>query len=226
MIVGSHALCNHRLSRVETQRREVHRVGTHIGDQSRLIKFLCNAHGRSHGVAKFAGCFLLQRRGRKRRRRGALRGFGGETLNAEISCFAVFQESIHLFYRSKAMVQFCFQCHRLSVFAWHTKEGGHAEGTFSLESLNFALALHDEPHRDALHTSCGEVATHLSPQHGREAEAKHTVKHATCLLRIHEIQIDGARMCNSIEDGWLGNFVKDDASCRSRIQFQDFRKVP
>ena len=42
------------------KRRKIHRVGTHIGDMSRLIEHLCHAHGLRHGEAQLARCFLLQ----------------------------------------------------------------------------------------------------------------------------------------------------------------------
>ena len=40
--------------------RQVHRVGTHVGDVSVLIEFLCQAHGAAHGHSELARRLLLQ----------------------------------------------------------------------------------------------------------------------------------------------------------------------
>ena len=61
MIVRSHALCNHGFSRVKTECRKIHRVGTHIGNQSRLVERLRKTHGGSHGKSKLSSRLLLQR---------------------------------------------------------------------------------------------------------------------------------------------------------------------
>ena len=124
------------------------------------------------------------------------------------------------------MVQFSFQRHRLSVVSGHTKEGRNAEGTFSLKSLNFAFTFHNEPHRHALHTSSRKTAAHFSPQHRRKTKSQHAVEHTTRLLCIHQIQINRARMSNSVQDSCFRDFVKNDTARRSRVQFQNFRKVP
>ena len=124
------------------------------------------------------------------------------------------------------MVQFSFQRHRLPIVRRHPKEGRNAEGTFSLKSFNFAFTFHNESHRHALHTSSRKTAAHFSPQHGRKSKSQHAVEHTPRLLCIHQIQINRARMSNSVQDSCFRDFVKNDTARRSRIQFQNFRKVP
>ncbi len=42
---------------------QIHRIRTHVGDESVFVKPLSQRHGAVHGEAQFAGGFLLQRRG-------------------------------------------------------------------------------------------------------------------------------------------------------------------
>ena len=55
--------------------REVHRVGTHVGDQTLLVEVLGHGHRLRYGHAQLAARLLLERRGRERRRGVTLCGF-------------------------------------------------------------------------------------------------------------------------------------------------------
>ena len=54
---------------IQRQFAQVHRVGTHIGDETFLIESLCQPHGLLDRESKLAGSFLLQCAGGKGRRR-------------------------------------------------------------------------------------------------------------------------------------------------------------
>ena len=55
MIGFSHSLGNHFAATVEAKGREVHRVGTHVGDVSGFIEVLSYGHGGCHREAYFSG---------------------------------------------------------------------------------------------------------------------------------------------------------------------------
>lgn len=48
------------LAGIAAEGREVHTVGTHVGDASTLVQALSHHHGLAYGEAELAGCFLLQ----------------------------------------------------------------------------------------------------------------------------------------------------------------------
>ena len=102
----------------------------------------------------------------------------------------------------------------------------HAVIGFALEGLDFLLALSDQSHGHALHSSCRESRHDLAPEHGREFKAHDAVKHATCLLSVDQVQVDVARMLDGIEDSRLGNLMEDDAARVVGRQSQHLEQMP
>ena len=116
-------------------------------------------------------------------------GFVAMEADGETRIFALFEEGLCFVGRGKTVVEFGFQLCRLSVGTVHGETRRHAVVAFTCERGDLAFALHDEPHRHALHTTGRETGAHFVPEHGREAETHQAVEHATRLLRIDQIQV-------------------------------------
>ena len=64
------------------------------------------------------------------------------------------------------------------------------------------------------------------PDYRAELKADQPVEDLPCLLRLHQIHVNGARVLDSIGDGILSDLVKDDAlGCLNR-QIQYFTEMP
>ena len=226
VVVRTHQFGDHRPYRIETEVGKIHRVGTHIGDQTRFIELLRHTHGRAHRKTNFTCCFLLQGRRGERRCRTAFRGFRGNGTDGETRIFTPFEEGLCFVGRGKTVVEFGFQLCRLSVGTVYGETRRHTVVAFTCERGDLAFALHDESHRHALHTTGRKTGAHFVPKHRREAETHQAVEHATRLLRIDQIQVNGARMLDGIEDGRFRDFVKHDAARCGRVEFEHFREVP
>ena len=90
-------LDNLLLAGVDAKTRQVHGVGTHIGNQSVFIEMLCNHHRLTHREAQFAGCFLLQGGCGEGRGRHTLQRLLLDVSDTELCRLALFQELLHLF---------------------------------------------------------------------------------------------------------------------------------
>ena len=94
------------------------------------------------------------------------------------------------------------------------------ELTRSSEGLNLALAFNHKAHCHGLHTSSGEIPLHLTPQDWLQPKSNQAVEHAPCLLRIHKICVDTARVLDSAKNCRLGDFVEYDATRLDWIKLQ------
>ena len=97
---------------------------------------------------------------------------------------------------------------------------------FTGERLDFLLTLSNEPYCHALHPACRKSRHDFTPEHGRQFKAHDTVKYATSLLSIHQIQVNAARVLYRLEDSGLSNLVEDNAPGIFRRQSQDLIEVP
>ena len=164
-------LCDFLLARVDAQRGEVHRVGTHIGDASVFIQVLCHHHGLRHGESQFAGSLLLQGRGGEWRCWRALERFFCHAADGEVGFLAFVQKRLHLVVGGETLVQFGLHfCHR-PIFCAYAKNGIHTVIRFAFKPLYFSFPFHNQSHGNALHATCRQGRFHLAPQHGRELEA-------------------------------------------------------
>src|SRR3954464_6254159 len=80
-----------------------------------------------------------------------------------------------------------------------------------LESLDLALALHDESESNGLHASGRDAAADLVPEQRRDLISDQAVEHTAGLLRVDEIAIDGARMLKGFLHRSLRDLVESDA---------------
>ena len=107
-----------------------------------------------------------------------------------------------------------------------SKLSGNAVVGLALESLDFLLALGYQTHGYALHATCRESRLDLAPQHRRQLKSHNTVEDTTCLLGIHQVQVDFAGMLNSFQNSGLGNLVENDATRILIRQTKHLKQMP
>ena len=220
-IVGGNFLLGH----AEGEARKVDRVGTHIGNFSRFVKLLGDAHGVGHRKAQFSCGLLLQGGGSERWCRIAHGGFLLDAVDLIARIDARLQELACFFLCIKAMRQLGEQVVFLSV-SYEGELCDHAVGTALHKILDFLLALDDEAHSHRLHTTRRKRWLHFFPQKWRKLIANQAVEHTTCLLRIDETHIDFPRIFHRVLDGCFGDFVENDALCVLFLQVKHLIKMP
>ena len=89
----------------QRQRREVHRVGTHVGDETLLVEVLRDGHGLRNRHPQLAPRLLLQRGGREGRRGIALHGLLLDLGHREGRADAAAEERLGLLARLEARRQ-------------------------------------------------------------------------------------------------------------------------
>ena len=80
-----------------------------------------------------------------------------------------------------------------------------------VERADLALALHDEPQRDGLHSTRGDALLDRLPEHRTGLVTHETIQHATRLLRFHLLVVDLARLLNGELHGVLRDLMKEHA---------------
>ena len=152
-----------------------------------------------------------------------MRGVRLHFRHSERCAAATEQECLSLGLCLKAAVE--FGAYFLTAVS-EREHGTHAVSALLLEGCDFALALHDEAHGHALHAPCRQTGAHAPPQHGRHLEAHEAVEHAAGLLRVHEVEVNGARVLYGGENGGLRDFVEHDALRRLGVNAEHLRQVP
>ena len=205
--------------------REVHRVGTHVGDQTLLVEVLRHGHRLRNRHAQLAARLLLERRGGKRRCRVALCGLLLGADNGEAGADAAAQEGLGLLARLEARREFGLEEGFVGVVGG-VELGHDAEIGRGAEGDDLALALDDQPYGHRLHAAGREGRADLLPQHGRELEAHQTVQNAARLLGVHEVHVDRAGLLDGLQNGPFGDLVEDDALGLVDGETQHFGQVP
>ena len=213
-------------ARTNAEARQVHRVGTHIGDVSAFIEALRHHHRLRNRKTEFAGGFLLQGRSGERRCRRAFQGLFRDALHREFGIATLLEEGQCL------VVGLETGRERGGNLLWIVAAAREHEFSrdvvvgFALEVLDFALALDNQSHGNALHATCRQRGFYFAPQHGRNLEAHQSVEHATSLLRVHKVHVDVARMLDGVENRRFRDFVEHNAVCIFLVESQHFAKVP
>ena len=205
--------------------REVHRVGTHVGDQTLLVEVLRDGHRLRYGHAQLAARLLLERRGGERRRGVALCGFLLGLGHRECGADAALQEGFGLRLGFETRRKFGLE-ERLLRVSGGVELGHDTEIGCRAEGDDLAFALHDQAHGDRLHAACRQRRTYLLPQHRRQLEADQPVEDAACLLGVDQVHIDRARLLDGFQNRPLGDFVEDDALGPVDGETQHFGQVP
>ena len=76
------------------------------------------------------------------------------------------------------------------------------------ETLDLALAVDDQPHRHALHAAGGQAAPDLAADQRAELVADQPIDDAPRLLRVDQVEVDGARVGECLVDGALGDLAE------------------
>ena len=90
------------------------------------------------------------------------------------------------------------------------QQGGEAPVLLRLEGVDLALAVDDQADRDALHPTGRQAAPDLAADQRAQLVADQAVDHPARLLRVDEVQVDGARMGKCGVDGRLGDLAEGD----------------
>ena len=207
---------------------QVRRVGTHIGNVSRFIESLGHHHGFLHAEAKTRAGGLLQRGSDKRRARLAAGRFVF-TLQHAVAGFFKQRDGRHGFitaYRTEWLIAVVRYLQRQCIAAWGGGAGVNFPVLFRNERFNFALALDHQTYRNRLDAACGQTAGNFFPQQRRNHIAHHAVHKATRLLSVNTVNIQFARLFESLTDSILGNLVEHHAAIALFITTDNFPQVP
>jgi hypothetical protein len=71
-----------------------------------------------------------------------------------------------------------------------------------------AFPVHHQPGRDRLHPTRRELRHDLLPQHRGDLVAVEPVEDPTCLLSLHQVEVEGARVLHRLLDRLLGDLVE------------------
>ncbi len=207
---------NGLLCGADGQLAEVDAVGTHIGDVPLLVQTLCDAHRAVHAIAQLAAGFLLQRGSGEGCGGGSLGGLFLHSLHGKFRADAAFQE----FHRFGPGGEPLRQIGLYSGLASGEELRRDAEGALGVKADDLTLAVYDEAHGHALHTSCAEAGLHLAPEHRAQLIAHQTVQHTAGLLGVHQVDVDGAWGGHGLSDCFLGDLIEGDAFHLAIGQFQ------
>ena len=213
-------------------------VGTHIGDQTdcaelgdfhAFIELLCRFHRAARLKAHSAGCLLLERRGDERRR----------GLSAGDALFHRFDDEISALERLENLVRILAGC-ELRLFAVHLCEmcrkdlarGFRGQLCVDrpvfprLECADLVFSVHNQTHRDRLHSACGKSAADFAPEERAELIADDAVENAARLLRIDKIKVDLVRMRHTCLHTGFGDLIELDAVVLFGIEPEQLRQMP
>ena len=107
-----------------------------------------------------------------------------------------------------------------------SQQGGDLPVFLRLETLDFAFALHDQPHRHGLHAPRAQSLGYLGTQQRTQLVADHAVEETARFLGGDAIHVDGRRLSEGFLNGSLGDLVKGDAVRLLVLETQGFFKVP
>ena len=193
-------------------RRELHAVGTHVGDEAdrlaadvdAFVQALGDAHGGGGAEAELARGFLLQGRGDEGRRRVApdlptvnRRHREGAALDLALGLLGTFlRVEVELVELSAVEMG--------EAGLQHLLLGGAEIGVdrpvlAALEDLDLGFALTDQAQRDRLYASGRTAAGQLAPQHRREGESHQVVEGAAGEIGVDQRLVEVARMGDCVE---------------------------
>ena len=192
---------------------------------SAFIEALCHHHRLRNCKTEFAGGLLLERGCGERRCRCAFHRLFRDAFHGEFRVATLLEKRQRLFVGLEAYRQRSRERRLLFGGGQHELRADMVIG-LALELLDFALALHNQPHSHALHPSGRQRRLHLAPEHGRELESHQSVEHATCLLCVHKVHVEAARMLDGVENGRLRNLVKHNAVRILLVESEHLAQMP
>ncbi len=97
---------------------------------------------------------------------------------------------------------------------------------FRNEGANLTLALDHQLHRYRLHSAGGKPAGDLRPEQRRHHVANHPIKETTRLLCVDPVQIEFARLGESLLNRLLGDLVEHHALVTAVVAANRLAQVP
>ncbi len=94
------------------------------------------------------------------------------------------------------------------------------------ERFDLALAIDDEPQRDALHAPGAQPERELGPHERRHVVADDPIEHAARALRVVEVLVELARVADAVLDAFLRDLVELDPLGRLVGGLQLLGEVP
>ena len=208
--------------------RDIHAVGTHIGDQADrtlaahvqpLVQLLRHRHGALGSEPELAPRILLQGAGDEGRGRplatwfllhavhgvGSPLEFGFQAPRGVLVADGQFARPLAGMQGGREQVG---PVRRVGVLVQFGFQGppflGHERG-------DGPLTFHNHPQGDGLHPAGRQSQFHLQPEQRADLIPHQPVQDATGLLGVDQLHIDFARMIESVLDGLFSDLVEDDA---------------
>ena len=209
-------------------------VGSHVSNQTdgahafnfhTFIQLLRNRHGTSGSQTQTAGCFLLQGRSNKRRRRTAEFFTALYSLNMERICSDGINNSIDLIFTAQFTLFSVFAvvtCSKRSVLVTTVQNSIQKPVFLCNKCINFFFAVSYHSGCNGLNTACRQTTLNLLPQQRRKLIANNSVQNASSLLGIYQVLIDFTGIGNAFRNNAFGNFIKCNALCFFIRQIQQF----
>jgi hypothetical protein len=233
--------------------RQVHGVGTHVGDVAVLVQPLRHPHRLARREAQLAAGLLLQGRRRERGRGLARVGLLLDAPHREARLREPVDEGdrrglVEVGHtrgtggrRQRAAVvevtadrdagpvdghQPGGELPSAGLLGRRLREGaGDVPVGRGPEGHALALAFDHEPGRHRLHPPGGQPRSHLPPQHRRHLVAVQAVEDAAGLLGVDETLVEVAGVLQGALDGLAGDLVEDHAP-HGHLRLQHLEQVP
>ena len=81
-----------------------------------------------------------------------------------------------------------------------------------MKGFNLFLSVAYEAYRHGLHAPCRQPLADFAPEQRREFISDDAVEHTACLLCVHLLHVDGARMMDRFGNGGLCDLMENDAA--------------
>ena len=177
-------------------------VSTHVGNQTlfaiadinSFIQFLGNRHRALGRKRKLCTCFLLQG-GSDKRWTWRTAAFGGaDGRNRKVSLTS-FHDGFCLFFIFQAdLFSIDFGKGGIECFSILIENTINGPVFLWYKSIDFLFSFHDQFECHRLNSSCGFGTDFGFEQFGK-TETNDTVQNSSCLLRMHQIHINGTWLC-------------------------------
>ena len=246
-VLPAEELLGLRTRRIDGLARQLHRVGTHVGDETALVQLLGHAHRRLRAHAELAAGLLLHRRGAEGRVGLAGVGTRLDRRDGELRVLEALRDGLRgrLVQRHGALGD--QRTSGVEVTAGGdagTIEGGQTRREVTGVGLGagvedrlevpvgrgaegdaLTLTVDDQTGGDRLHTARRQLRHDLLPQHGADLVAVETVKDSTRLLGIDQVEVEIARVLERGGDRLLGDLVEDHPLGRD-LRLELLQQVP
>ena len=150
-----------------------------------------------------------------------LRDFVHRSLQILIYFLQFFFSDIFLFLRIAVIF-----CQKRLFTSFYRKFCFHTPIFRRNKRIDLCFSVGNNTQCHGLHASRTKSAFYLLPQQRADGISHDTVKHTSCLLGIHKIHINLARLFDSLAHRIFCNFIKCNTFCLFRIQFQCEKQMP